>query len=38
MAELENRVLPACKENLQWPDDVSLDLDLVVRSLSRRRP
>jgi len=38
MAELENRVLPVCKENLQWPDDVSIDLDSVIRSLSRRKP
>jgi len=37
MAELENRILPVCKENLQWPDDVSIDLDSVVRSLARQR-
>jgi len=41
MAELENyrnRILPVCKENLQWPDDVSIDLDSVMRSMSRRKP
>jgi hypothetical protein len=37
MAELENRILPTCKENLQWRDDVSIDLDSVLRSLSRRK-
>ena len=37
MAELENRILPACKENLGWPADLSIDLDSVRRSLTRRR-
>ncbi len=37
MSELENRILPVCKENLQWPDDLSIDLEAVLRSLSRRK-
>lgn len=37
MADLENRILPACKENLGWPDNVSIDLDSIRRSLTRRR-
>ncbi len=37
MAELENRILPACKENLGWPDHVNIDLDSIRRSLTRRK-
>ncbi len=38
MSELENRILPKSAEHLGWPADLSLDLESVLRSLSRRKP
>lgn len=37
MAELESHILPACKKTLEWPDDLSIDLDSTRQSLAPRK-